>query len=893
MKKCAAILLSFLFIICGCVEIAGNRQVDFAPLIRGDFGAHAQSATISKEASDALLKKGYAKLGVIKVEHVIERCLPEGEKVKCQPVSNVDEHTADLLREAASRGGDLVTLLKDKQYSKKEITRQGKCLYWTTVRRPQTVWNQAALRYEWGTVEERQCTLYEKLIGQDSVVTSEGIIWRREPDMAKVQRFSRQFMLAASRGDLSTVKRLVQEGVDVNIRNMDGQLVLGVAAGYGQREVVQYLLQAGADINGRDDIGTPLHWAARKGQTDMVRFLISKGADVSAKNLNVSDPYSGITPLFEAAAAGSMQIIKILLESGAKVDEKTTKGVTPLMMAARCSQLEAVKALIKAGADYNAKSHKVVIGSSVMRLTPLLLAVVFAHPDTIITLLEAGAETYEIISDRDMTVRDAAAIRPEIYQLVSGYEYGTSGFIDREGNIIVPMYFLYVRAYSEGVAAVKSGAKWGYMDKTGKMVIEPRFYEAESFGEGLAPVNDLGRWGFINKEGEFVIRPQFLRVHGFFEGLAAVQTDKGKWGYINKKGELVIKANYDSARDFSDGLAIVGYGRPNTFDMKWQCINKTGKAITGKYQAMASFKDGLAEVKVGKKWGYINKEDKIVIEPQFLFTGPFIEGLAQAKSMDGRYGFIDKTGKFVIKPQFSSANDFSEGLAPVGLTEKKITTGKYGYIDKSGKFVIKPRFWGAWTFSEGMACVETGERYKKKKWGYVDRTGKIVIKPQFDNAFLFHEDRAEVRNVDRKKWVADWRALQKVKVASFEVNSGLRSAAQRGDVRSVRAWLQKGADVNAKNAQGVSALMLAALNGRDKMAKFLLTQGADINARDANGYTPLIRVAGAGDIRMVKLLMDNGADLNARNDLDLTALKTAELMLHSEVVEVLKKAGAR
>jgi ankyrin repeat protein len=883
----------FLFIISGCAELMGNRRVDYTPLIRGDFDARTQPAKISIEASDALLEKGYAKLGVIEVEHVIERCLPEGDKVKCQPVSNVDQHTADLLQEAASRGGDFVTLSKDKQRSKKEIIRQGKCLYWTKNRRYQTVWNQATLQYEWGSVVERQCGQFEKLIGEDSVLTSAGNIWRREPDMAKAQRFSRQFMLAASRGDLDTVKKFVKQGLDVNIRNMDGELVLGVAAGYGQKEVVGYLLQAGADINGTDDIGTPLHWAARKGQTDMVRLLIAKGADVSAKNPNVSDPYNEITPLFYAAAAGSVDIIKLLLENGAKVDEKTTKGVTPLMLAARYSRLEAVKALIKAGADEDAKSDKVVLANSVMQLTPLLFAVVYAHPDTIIALLEKGAEPYKKISDRGETVHDVAAIRPKIYQLVSGYVNGTSGFIDRKGRIIVPMHLLGASPYSEGLAAVKTGPKYGYMDKAGKMVIEPRFYEAKSFSEGLAPVLDLGRWGFINKQGEFVIAPQYIDVGGFSEGLAAVQTAKGKWGYINKKGEFVIRANYDSAGEFSEGLAIVGYGISNTFDMKWQCIDKTGKAITGKYQAMSSFKDGLAEVRIRKKWGYINKKGKIVIKPQFRYAGSFFEGLAQAKTMDEKYGFIDKTGKFVIKPQFSSASDFSEGLAPVGLPKEKITTGKYGYIDKTGKFVIKPRFWTAGTFKEGMAYVEMGERAKKKKWGYVDRTGKIVIKPQFDSAWWFHEGRAEIRNSDRKKWIADWRALQKVKAVSFEMNSGLRSAAQKGDIRAVKSWLKKGADVNAKNDRGISALMLAVLNGRVKTAKFLLDKGAEINARDINGYTPLIHAAADGDIRMVKLLMNSGADLNARNDLDITALAAADLMHHTKVVELLKKAGAQ
>ena len=51
--------------------------------------------------------------------------------------------------------------------------------------------------------------------------------------------------------------------------------------------------------------------------------------------------------------------------------------------------------------------------------------------------------------------------------------------------------------------------------------------------------------------------------------------------------------------------------------------------------------------------------------------------------MAKKYGFIDKNGKVVIEPQFDGILDFSEGLAGA---EKD---GKWGYIDKSDKLVIE------------------------------------------------------------------------------------------------------------------------------------------------------------------------------------------------------------
>ena len=69
---------------------------------------------------------------------------------------------------------------------------------------------------------------------------------------------------------------------------------------------------------------------------------------------------------------------------------------------------------------------------------------------------------------------------------------------------------------------------------------------------------------------------------------------------------------------------------------------------------------------LGKKYGFIDKNGKVVIEPQFGGTYGFSEGLAQVEK-DGKYGFIDKSGKVVIEPQFDYASDFSEGFARVAI----------------------------------------------------------------------------------------------------------------------------------------------------------------------------------------------------------------------------------
>jgi hypothetical protein len=103
------------------------------------------------------------------------------------------------------------------------------------------------------------------------------------------------------------------------------------------------------------------------------------------------------------------------------------------------------------------------------------------------------------------------------------------------------------------------------------------------------------------------------------------------------------------------------------------------------------------------------------IPPSFLNVVEGVEeGLACVKN-GGKYGYIDKNGNWMIQPQFESARVFSEGLAAVRIQELE------GYIDRSGNIVIQPQFYWTDDFRGDLAEVELqGEQL------YVDRQGKII-----------------------------------------------------------------------------------------------------------------------------------------------------------------------
>jgi hypothetical protein len=108
----------------------------------------------------------------------------------------------------------------------------------------------------------------------------------------------------------------------------------------------------------------------------------------------------------------------------------------------------------------------------------------------------------------------------------------------------------------------------------------------------------------------------------------------------------------------------------------------------------------------------------------------------------------------------------------------------------------------------------------------------------------------------------------------------------------VRALLDKGADVNAKNKNGNTPLRFAAMADDTDIVKALLDKGADMNMRNELGTTALMYSASEGRLDIVKLLLEKGADVNIKDGSGMTALMWASEKNHTNIARALLAAGA-
>ena len=132
-----------------------------------------------------------------------------------------------------------------------------------------------------------------------------------------------------------------------------------------------------------------------------------------------------------------------------------------------------------------------------------------------------------------------------------------------------------------------------------------------------------------------------------------------------------------------------------------------------------------------------------------------------------------------------------------------------------------------------------------------------------------------------------------VNAAQRNGSTALHWAIYRDDAETVDLLIDRGADVTVKTREGISPLFMASLYGNVAVIQRLLDAGADANEAGPNTETPLMLAARNGNPDAVRTLIEAGADPNfAENVRGTTALMWAIEQQHPEAVAVLIAGGA-
>jgi ankyrin repeat protein len=199
------------------------------------------------------------------------------------------------------------------------------------------------------------------------------------------EKVNEQLFRAAKRGEADIVKKLIENGADINAQNSNGQTATMIATYHNDFKTAKVLIEAGADVNIRDHMkNNPFLYAGAEGLIDILELTIKAGADPS-----ITNRYGG-TALIPASEHGYVDVVKELLNhTEIDVNHVNNLGWTALLEAIVLNdgnekQQQTVQLLIDNGADVNLPDHE--------NVTPLQHARERGFKEIEEILLKAGAK---------------------------------------------------------------------------------------------------------------------------------------------------------------------------------------------------------------------------------------------------------------------------------------------------------------------------------------------------------------------------------------------------------------------------------------------------------------------------------------------------------------------
>lgn len=218
-------------------------------------------------------------------------------------------------------------------------------------------------------------------------------------------------------------------------------------------------------------------------------------------------------------------------------------------------------------------------------------------------------------------------IQPQFSEVYSGFSEGLAavqspkgkGYIDRQGNLLLPRDSRYIGPFKDGVAEIHEVKKKLNVWKS------LAYGASVAMGSiGLPSKNTLKsseKRGYINRQGEEIVATSYDEVLPWANGMSLVRKDK-KWGAVSFDGKNSLRPQFAEMRSFGQGVAAVRK------EKIWQLIDKTGqviKALPPEVTDTGVMSAGLLPVCISEKWGYMNQEGKIVISPRFRQVGKFVD----------------------------------------------------------------------------------------------------------------------------------------------------------------------------------------------------------------------------------------------------------------------------
>lgn len=311
---------------------------------------------------------------------------------------------------------------------------------------------------------------------------------------------------------------------------------------------------------------------------------------------------------------------------------------------------------------------------------------------------------------------------------------GMFGWIDVDGNILIPAQYASVGFFKDGLAWAEKSGKYGFINKANEVIIPFQFESVTDFEKGRAIVESNGLYGCIDRSGAFIVPVQFKDLGLLSEDLMYAQKDS-LYGYYDAFGFQRIAPQFDEAYSFENGKSKVVYQGLTGF------IDPYGSFIVKPlYEEIISFSDSLFLIEEGDFFQFVKRKTQTILPLKADAVGKLVNDRAVVE-FDGKVGYVNAAGTVVIPFQYEAYTNARLLGTFNGNYAKAASKGKYGVIDRAGKAVIPFQYPKMGAVGSLIAVEKNG------KWGFIDLANQMQIPPTYEFAESFVDGLGFVQNM--------------------------------------------------------------------------------------------------------------------------------------------------
>lgn len=278
------------------------------------------------------------------------------------------------------------------------------------------------------------------------------------------------------------------------------------------------------------------------------------------------------------------------------------------------------------------------------------------------------------------------------------------GVYDINGKSILPVQYKELDFKGVYIQALENGKEvYTYFNSKGIEIKVPKYTSVLKTAENnyYITINKEGLYGIINKDEKELVENKYNYLEYLFDEYFIAAKNDGDLGIINAKDSILVDFKYEVLQKIQDTKVVEAKILKDNIS---ELYGKDMEKIYSIDNAYIYKKDDYIEVYSEKDTKYFDLEGKELISQEIFANNKLF-----AKKIDGKWGFINKQNNVVVEAIYDKVTEFnSYGFAGI----KK--AGKWGVINDLGEIVIEPIY----NIEETNAEPEFLGQYYKIYYGY-------------------------------------------------------------------------------------------------------------------------------------------------------------------------------